>query len=91
MRRKSINLTAATAGVLLMLPALVNALVTLTGGRYGPFLIESLVEATLAVGCLAVPLVRGPLPWRIAAVLLASPWLFVAGDFLRRGPFVFGR
>ena len=53
-------------------------------------LLTSLVSALLAVSCLAVPFLRGPLGWRVAAIILGSPSLFVVCDFLRRAPHAFG-
>ena len=38
----------------------------------------------------AVPVVRGPLGWRVAGVILALPLVFVVSDFIRRGPSAFG-
>jgi hypothetical protein len=84
------NLSAAAVGVLLMLLALANSFVTLANGHYGGVLLTSGVSATLALVCFAIPLVRGPLRWRIIAVVLALPWLFVISDFVRRAPYAFG-
>jgi hypothetical protein len=39
---------------------------------------------------LAIPFTRGPIGWRVAAVMFALPILFIVSDFLRRAPFVFG-
>lgn len=84
------NFYAAAVGVLLILFALANSLVTLTGGHYGVVLLTALSSAALSVCFMAVPFYRGPLGWRIAAIVLASPALFVVSEFLRRAPFAFG-
>jgi hypothetical protein len=84
------NFCAAAFGVFLMLFALANSLVTLAGGHYGVALLTSLSSAALSLCFMAVPFYRGPLAWRMAAIVLASPALFVASDFLRRAPFAFG-
>jgi hypothetical protein len=76
-------------GALLMLWALVNSSVTLATQDYRAVLIMALGSAVAALCFLAVPFIRGPATWRITALLLASPALFVASDFLRRAPHVF--
>jgi hypothetical protein len=81
---------ATAAGFLLMLFALANSFVTLASQDYRGALLTALGCTLLALGCLAVPFVRGPLGWRAVAVLLASPALFVFADFARRAPYAFG-
>jgi hypothetical protein len=84
------NVSAAFAGVLSLVVALMCSNVTVARGGYGGVLLVAMACGTLAVCCLAVPFVRGPLAWRLTAVVLALPVLFVVADFLRRAPFVFG-
>lgn len=81
---------ATAAGFLLMLFALANSFVTLASQDYRGALLTALGCSLLALGCLAVPFVRGPLGWRVVAVILASPALFVLADFARRAPYAFG-
>jgi hypothetical protein len=73
-----------------MLFALANSFVTLTTQDYRGALLTALGCTVVALGCLAVPFVRGPLGWRVASMLLASPALFVFADFARRAPYAFG-
>jgi len=86
LRQQFTNLSASILGVFLMLFALANSLVTMANGRYGTVLITALTSATLGLCCLAIPMVRGPWMWRIAAIVLASPYLFVIADFIDRAP-----
>jgi hypothetical protein len=72
-----------------MFIALANSFVTLTSQDYRGALLTALVCSLLAIACLVVPLVRGPTGWRVIAVLLASPALFVFADFARRAPHAF--
>ena len=88
-RHDRINGIAIAAGAILMLYALVNTLLTTTGD-YRSVLLTAVACATLAVPCLAVPLVRGPTGWRVAAAVCAAPALFIVSDFLRRAPHAFG-
>jgi exosortase/archaeosortase len=84
------NLALTALGVLLMLLALACSSVTMARGGYARVLVEALAFGSLALACFAVPLVRGPAGWRVAAVILSLPVLFIASDFLRRAPYVFG-
>lgn len=78
-------------GLVLMILALSCSLVTLARGSYANLLLTAITCAALAVGCLAVPFVRGPWPWRIVAlVVAAAPLLHVLDEFLRRAPHAFG-
>ena len=79
------------AGFPLMLFALASSSVILVHQEdYRGALLMVLGCPLLALGRLAVLLVRGPVGWRIAAVILASPALFVPADFARRAPQAFG-
>ena len=64
--------------------------VTLARGSYRGVLVAASACAGLSLGCLAVPFVRGPMGWRVVAVVVALGAVFVVWDFLRRAPFVFG-
>ena len=92
MRYTRINFIAAVIGVLLTLLALANSFVTIAtrhpSGYRTPLLI-AIVSEFLALGCLAVPVIRGPVAWRIGALILAFPALFVLSDFARRAPSAF--
>src|SRR5688572_11880786 len=70
--------------------ALACSTVTIAHGGYAGVLTTAIACAALAVLCLAVPIARGPLGWRVAGVVLALPALFVVSDFIRRAPNVFG-
>jgi hypothetical protein len=70
--------------------ALTNSLVPVTNNDYRGVLKDALMCAAGAVACFAVPAVLGPRLWRVAAVVLASPALFVVADFCQRAPAVFG-
>jgi hypothetical protein len=72
-----------------MLIALACSNVTIARGGYAGVLTAAIVCAALAVLCLAVPVARGPLGWRVAGVVLALPALFVVADFIRRAPHAF--
>jgi hypothetical protein len=93
MPRTRINFVMTGFGILLTLFALANSLVTIAtrhASGYRGALLTALISELLALACFAVPLIRGPLRWRMSAILLASPALFVFADFLRRAPYVFG-
>jgi hypothetical protein len=90
MRYAPSNLFATTAGVILMLVALACSQITLTSDDYRGVLVTALTCAALAVACLALPFVRGGPSWRAAAVILASPALYVLEEFARRAPYAFG-
>jgi hypothetical protein len=93
LRHTRINFIATAVGLLFTLFALANSLVTVasSGGKgYRGVLLTALISELLALGCFAVPFARGPLGWRVAAAVLASPALFVLDDFVRRAPFAFG-
>jgi hypothetical protein len=90
LRHARTNFLATAAGFALMLFALANSLVTLASGDYTGALLTALGCAFLALGCLAVPFIRGPLEWRLLATVTALPALFVFADFARRAPYVFG-
>jgi hypothetical protein len=77
-------------GVLLMLIAFACSNVTLARGDYAGVLIAAMICGVIALVCLSVPFVRGPIGWRVAAVLFALPMLFIVSDFLRRAPYAFG-
>ena len=64
--------------------------ITLAQGSYAPLLLAAMTCAALASAFLAIPFVRGPAGWRVAAVVLALPVLFIVSDFLRRAPYIFG-
>jgi hypothetical protein len=91
MRGQDINLVAAAGGAGAMLIGVVNSLVPITSGDYRGALITALTCALAGLCCLAVPIVRGPGGWRFAAIVLATPALFIVCDFLRRAPYAFGR
>ena len=84
------NFLAAAAGFLLMLVALASSFVTLATQDYRGAMLTALTCALLSLLCFAVPFVRGPVGWRVVAVLLASPALFVFADFAQRAPRAFG-
>jgi hypothetical protein len=85
------NFVAIAAGYVPMLVAVVSSLITFANREaYRGALLTALGCALLALACLAVPVVRGPRAWRIAAIVLASPALFVFEEFARRAPYVFG-
>lgn len=93
LRHTRINFVAAAVGVLLTLSALANSVVTIATRHpsgYRTPLLTALVSELLALVCLAIPLVRGPLAWRVAALVLACPALFVLSDFAQRAPYAFG-
>jgi hypothetical protein len=93
LRPTRINFVATGIGILLTLFALANSLVTIATSHssgYRGALLTALISELLALGCFAVPFFRGPLAWRVAAAVLASPALFVLSDFARRAPGVFG-
>lgn len=73
-----------------MVIALAASLVTVVGGDYRRPLLASSACTTLSLACLAVPFARGPTAWRVLALLLASPALFILLDLLRRAPHAFG-
>jgi hypothetical protein len=77
-------------GVLLMLIAFSCSNVTLTRGSYAGMLLTAMICGSLALVCVAIPFGRGPIGWRVAAVIFALPMLFMVSDFLRRAPYVFG-
>jgi hypothetical protein len=85
-----INFWACVCGALLMLFALANTFVTLASGDYAITLLTALGSTMAAVCALAIPFIRGPASWRVLAVVLASPALFVLSDFIRRAPYAFG-
>ena len=89
-RRPQINVLAATTGMLLMMLAATYSLAPVTSGDYRGALRSAPICATGAVACLAVPAAQRPRPWRVAAVVLASPALFVLVDVCDRWPSVFG-
>lgn len=70
--------------------ALACSNITVARGGYAGVLTTAIVCSALAVLCLAVPIVRGPLGWRIAATVLTLPVLFVVADFIQRAPHAFG-
>jgi hypothetical protein len=93
LRHIRINFIAMAVGLLLTLVAVANSLVTVASSHasgYRGVLMTAVVSELLALGCFAVPFTRGPLGWRVAAAVLASPALFVLDDFVRRAPGVFG-
>lgn len=73
-----------------MLIAFACSNVALARGSYAGVLITAMICGLLALVCLAIPFTRGPIGWRVAAVMFALPILFIVSDFLRRAPFVFG-
>ena len=73
-----------------MLFALANTFVTLASQDYAITLLTALASAIAAVCVLAIAFVRGSVSWRLLAVVLASPALFVLSDFIRRAPYTFG-
>lgn len=89
-RRRTSNLTATLVGAGLMLFALANSLVTVASGDYSVILLTGLICALLAFYCLAVPIARGPLGWRIAGFCIAMPGVLVIVDFIGRAPHVYG-
>jgi hypothetical protein len=89
MTKRIFNFWAASIGFVLMVFALANSLVTLANGRYAVALLTSLAATFLALLCLAIPFFRGSLVWRITALVIASPAIFIFDDFLRRMPSAF--
>jgi hypothetical protein len=59
-----------------------------TTGDYRGVLTAAAVCGALAAACFAVPIRRGPAGWRVAALVLGSPLLYVWAELLRRGPYV---
>jgi hypothetical protein len=84
------NLIATSLGLMLMLVAFACSNVTLARGSYAGVLITAMICGVLALVCFALPFVRGPIGWRVAAVVFALPMLFIVSDFLRRSPYTFG-
>lgn len=90
MRRTNSNLKAVLGGAFLRLLAVSQSLTTVGKGGYRAVLAGAMIFALLALGCLVVPVYRGPIGWRIVAAVLALPALFVFWDFALRGPHAFG-
>jgi len=90
MRFPPSNLLATLSGFLLMMIALECACVTIARGGYAGALLASAAFAALAMVFLALPFIRGPIGWRIAALALALPSLFIASEFIRRAPRILG-
>lgn len=72
-----------------MLFALTNSLVTVASGDYSLILLTALICTLLSFYCLAIPMVRGPLGWRIVALGIAFPGVFVILDFIGRASNVY--
>ena len=84
------NLVALSIAAVAILLAIGFSIVTLTSGDYRMALIASMIFAGIACATLLIPLVRGPLAWRIAAIGFALPVVWLVSDFVRRAPFTFG-
>src|SRR5258708_39654274 len=63
-----INWSVAGTGMLLLIAALFFSNVTLTSSDYQPVLRSALACCALAAVLFAIPLVRGPMLWRIAGL-----------------------
>ena len=72
-------------GFLLMLVAVLCTNVTLTSGDYRGVMLVALACMVGALACLMILFRRGPIGWRIAAIVIAFPALFVLFDLVRRG------
>jgi hypothetical protein len=71
---------AAACGLL----AVMFSTVTLVSGDYADALTAAGVFAAVAAVALAAPIVRGPRAWRLAAIAISLPVMFVASKMLRR-------
>ena len=80
-------LFSAGTGCMILAVALEN--ITLGTQRYGPTLLTALGLTAVANACLLAVAWRGPIGWRVAAVLLMLPTLYIVSDFARRAPYVF--
>ena len=89
MRYLPSNVLFTGVGLALMAVASSCSVVTLARGSYAGPLLTAITCAALALICLAVPFIRGPWPWRIAALVFAAPALYVAAEFVRRAPRAF--
>ena len=90
MGRHTVNLAATEAGLALMGVAVGCCLLPMTNNDYRGVLRWAVGLAAVAVAGLAVPIVRGPWPWRLLGVAFASPAVFVVADCCRRAPTVLG-
>lgn len=75
-----------TAGILLMVVALLLQTVTIVSQQYGDVLVASLVLTMIADCCFITAFVRGNLVVRCVSVVLMLPTVFVVADFVRRAP-----
>lgn len=87
--RRRLNLPLSLCGSALMTVAIVLQNVTLASQKYATILFIALAITIAADTCLAIVARRGPGRWRIIAIILMLPTLFIVGDFLRRAPFAF--
>jgi hypothetical protein len=70
--------------------AVVLQLVPLTDHRhYGTLLIASLAMTLVADTCFGFIIWKGTVVWKVAAVVLMLPTLFIVADFIRRAPGTF--
>lgn len=83
MRKHLVNGLATTAGALLIMQGFVFDNVSAVG-NYHPVLRDVIVGTVLALLCMAVPLIRGPMGWRIAAGIIALPAPLILLDALGR-------
>ena len=84
------NFVAISTAAMAILLAIGFSIVTLTSEGYRIVLIASMTFAAIACATLLIPLVRGPLAWRIVAIAFALPVVWLVSDFARRAPFAFG-
>jgi hypothetical protein len=86
MRSFFINSSASAVGGILIIFAMCNSLMTLARGSYRPVLLTALMCSVLGTLFLSIPMIRGPWPYRVIAMLVASPAIFVWYDFAGRFP-----
>jgi hypothetical protein len=60
--------------------------VTRADEDYSSVLPTEIATGAIAAFCLAMLLVRGPWPWRLAAGVSALPMVFLVEDIMRRTP-----
>jgi hypothetical protein len=82
------NFLACWTGSVLMLIALVSCSITLWPADYRGALLLSLTCTILAMACFAVPVVRGPVGWRVVGCIFSGASLYVFVEFARRAPHV---
>ena len=73
-----------------MFVALVFQTVSLTRRELYPFVLcLALGLMVFADRCLIIIVRRGPIPWRLAGVIVMLPTIFILLDFMRRAPYFY--